>query len=56
MGKYILMAFVDLYLELHDDLDLAEHYVKGSVRFLHCLFDRLNVVDYCHSERKIVKL
>ena len=56
MVEYILMAFDDLYLELHDDLDLAEHFVKGSVRFLHCHFHRLNVVDYCHSEMEIVNI
>ena len=56
MVKYNLMAFVDDCLELLDDLDLAEHYVKGSVWFFHCHFDRLNVVDYCRPKMNIVKI
>ena len=56
MVEYNPMAFVDHHLELLDDLDLAGHYVKGSVWFLHCHLHRLNVVDYCHPKIKIVKI
>ena len=55
MVEYDPMAFVDDCLELLDDLDLAGHYVKGNVWFLHYHFHRLNVVDYCHPKIKVVK-
>ena len=50
MVEYDPMAFDNDCLELLDNLDLVEHYVKGSVWFLHCHFHRLNVVDYCHPK------
>ena len=56
MVEYNQMAFVEDCLELLDNLDLAERYVKGSVSFLHCHLYRLNVVDYCHPKIKIVKI
>ena len=56
MVEYDPMAFVDDYLELLDNLDLAGHCVEGSVWFLHSHLRRLNVVDYCHSKIKIVKI
>ena len=56
MVEYNPVAFVDDCLELLDDLDLAEHYIKGSVWLLFCHLHRLNVVDYCHPKLKLVKI
>ena len=56
MVEYNPVAFVDDCLEQLDDLDLAGHYIKGTVWFLHCHFHRLNVVDYCQTKIKIVKI
>ena len=56
MVEYNPMAFDDYYLELLDDLDLAGHYVKGSVWFFHRHFYRLNVLDCCCPKIEIVKI
>ena len=56
MVEYNLLAFLDYYLVLLDEMDLVEHYVKGSITFLHFHVDRLYVVDYCPTKMKLVKI